>query len=142
MTPPNDSARQDAEVVRAFDNLRDELGRLQTLVLDALERLAILETSQKFTDAQRVELLGSVTRLSQQIGEVTIGIRDVVTIRADLSSIRSEASALRARLDGHDLVLAETRGGIRATRIVWGIIWAVFGAAIAILGTIVKIKSG
>lgn len=118
MPGPNDRGRDDERRLSGDPN---------SLLLDALERLAILETTNRFTELQRGELLATIAKLSGQLGDIAGGIRSV-------SEILVRLAALEARAHAHDLVFAETKGGVRAAKLAWSVIWALIGASIAVLG--------
>jgi len=112
-------------------SVHTSLERLQTLILDSIERLAILETSHKFGDLQRHALIDSTEKLSSRLTEVSSALHGY-------GELNERVKAISARLDAHDVVFAEARGGIRATKIFWSAIWAAVGMMVA--GTIAYLK--
>lgn len=118
------------------DRLRDEERRHSDgskVLLDAIERLAILETKVQFSDLQRTELLTTTSRLGDRLGEIALGIRGLSELSARVTELEERHHVLDARLDAHDLIFAETKGGLRAARFVWGVLWGIVGASVGAL---------
>jgi hypothetical protein len=131
---PNDRIRAD-EDKRLYVV---DISSLNSLILDAIERLAIVETSGKFSDLQRAELLTTINRLGDRLGEATLAIRGISELIARVARLEERSAALDARLDAHDLVFAKTEGGLRAIRVVWGVVWSIVGATVALFVEHVK----
>lgn len=106
---------------------------IQTLLLDLLQRTAVLETSTRLSDGQRTELISTITRLGDRLGEVTGAIKT-------LSRLDEDVQALNERLDKHDELFAEARGGLRVARVFWSVVWGTVGGLIGLI--VAWLKSG
>jgi len=109
--------------------------RVQTLILDSIERLAILETSHKFADLQRQSLIESTEKLSGRLGEVSNALHGY-------GELNERVKAIASRIDAHDVIFAEARGGIRAAKVFWSCFWATVGVAITLTATWLRSHGG
>jgi hypothetical protein len=111
-----------------------DFSRLQTLILDAIERLAVLETSGQYADMQRQSLLDSIARLGDRLDHFakSAGALEVLSTRVD---------SLTRRIEKLDALVSEIRGGVKVTKVLWSAIWAIVGAAIAVVAAWAKLRS-
>lgn len=116
---------------RGRDDDRRLIGDPNSLLLDALERVAVLEAVNRFSELQRQELLATTSKLSGQLGEIALGLRG-------MSDINARVAALEASRHAHDLRVAKTEGGVLVAKLAWGVIWGLLGAGIAIIGIYAK----
>lgn len=105
-----------------YERLKREYGPASSLLLDLQERITRLETGTSFADAQRTEILTMLAEIRNELRA------------ANLEMILRDVKELRERVDTHEHVLSEARGGahvgVWAIKAVWAVIYA-FGGAVA-----------
>lgn len=108
--------------------------RLQSLILDVIERLSILETSARFADQQRQSLIDTTAKLNERLEPFR-------ELGASVSGIRAEVEKLKKIVDSHREYFIEIKGGIKLMKFVWWAVWAAIGSGATIAITI-ALKGG
>jgi len=118
-----------------ISQVRSEVTRLQTLVLDTVERLAVLETSARFADQQRQLLIETTGRVSERLGEIITTIKGYEPLARDIGE-------LKQRVSKHDEVIIDAGGQIKGAARIWNLVWAGLGFLVATAMAWLKVRVG
>lgn len=113
-----------------YERIKREFGAAgHSLLLDLQERITALETMDKFAEAQRTEILRTVTELRDELhrGNLEMLTRDVRELR------ERELMELKKRIATLEIALNQATGGAIALKIFWIVVGSIIGAA----GTVV-----